>query len=224
MSRFLFSLGAIVLLLSALSLSAQVRDEPAPRQKPPPKAVAPDKGLAPPDKAVSPDQPTKRRSRSRCYLGVYTMPVEDLSSRVKKRFKIDGDDGVVVVEVMPDSPADDAGVRHGDVITHVNGKLVEDEDELSDDLNRLGPGKEVKLAVCRDGKKQEITAKLEEAPRHDDFGPPPGGDAGASPGGAPPSASAQERLQRIERLERKISRLEKRLADLERTQSTRKPD
>jgi hypothetical protein len=41
-------------------------------------------------------------------------------------------------------------------------------------------------------------------------------------GGGQPPASAHERLQRIEHLERKISRLEKRLADLERTQSTRK--
>lgn len=219
MTRLLSLLGGVALLCSASFLFAQVRDDAAPQQKAPPKAVAP----LPPDKATTTDKPTKRRSRSRVYLGVYTVPVEDLSGRVKKRFKIDGEDGVVVVEVMPDSPADDAGLRHGDVITHVNGRAVEDEEELSDDLNRLGPGKEVKLAICRDGKKQDVTAKLEEAPMHEPGGAPPG-EEGFNQGGGQPAVSGQERLMRIERLERKIGRLEKRLAELEKSRSARKPD
>ena len=220
MSRLLSLLGGLALLASASLLFAQVRDEPAPQQKAPPKAVAP----LPPDKPAPADKQTKRRSRSRVYLGVYTVPVEDLSGRVKKRLKIDGEDGVVVVEVMPDSPADDAGLRHGDVITHVSGRAVEDEEELSDDLNRLGPGKEVKLDICRDGKKQKITAKLEEAPTPDFGGAAPFGEEGPNTGGGQPMVSGHERLQRIERLERKIARLEKRLAELEKSQSARKPD
>lgn len=224
MSRLLSLLGGLALLASASLLFAQVRDEPAPQPKTPPKAVAPDKGLRTPDKAAPSDKQTKRRSRSRVYLGVYTVPVEDLSGRVKKRLKIDGEDGVVVVEVMPDSPADDAGLRHGDVITHVNGRAVEDEEELSEDLNRLGPGKEVKLNICREGKKQDVTAKLEEAPTPDFGGAAPFGEEGSNAGGGQPAVSGHERLMRIERLERKIARLEKRLAELEKSQSARKPD
>jgi len=222
MSRILLPVGMVSLLLAALTVAAQVQEKP--RQAPPPpaqagqKALSPDKDLAPGKnaRADKEDKAQRRRGRSRVYLGVYTVPVEDLSNRTRKKMKLESNDGVIVVEVMPDSPADEAGLRHGDVITHVNGKSVEDEEELSKDLNQLGPGKPVKLAVIRDGKKQEIKAQLEESPK----------------GEFPMMGDHQERMdemmgmchmnsQRIERLERKIARLEKRLADLDKTRSVK---
>ena len=224
MSRFLLPAGMVALVLTTLTVAAQVREEP--KQAPPavrpqavPKGLNPDRDVAPNkkgrlDRAKSAEK--KSRRRNRVYLGVYTVPVEDLSNRTRKKMKLQNMDGVIVVDVMPDSPADEAGIRHGDVITHVNGKLVDDEEELSDDLNQLGAGKPVKLAVIRDGKKQEIKAELEESP------------AGEFPGMGVPQEVIEEIMgishhnaQRIERLERQVSRLEKRLADMQKTRSGR---
>jgi len=216
----------VALLLSALTLSAQVRQElpqPAPKQtstSAQPKTTAPDRGVIDTDKAPTKDakstKQAKRRRHSRVYLGVCTVPVEDMTSRMRRKLKIKEDDGVVVVEVMPDSPAEEAGLKHGDVITHVNGKLVEDEEELCDDLNRLGPDKPVKLDICRDGKKQQITATLEEGPAGEIMPAhfAPGIEEGFR-------GREHELLDRIDHLERRIYHLENRLQDVERGRSVR---
>lgn len=224
MSRLLLPAGLVALALTAFTLAAQ--DPEAPRQTPtvPPrvgqKAVSPDKDLAPSKKAPlernnAADKKAKRQRRSHVYLGVYTVPVEDLSNRTRKKMKLQSTDGVIVVDVMPDSPADEAGLKHGDVITHVNGKLVEDEEELSEDINKVGAGKQVKLTVIRDGDKREMKAELEES-------------SGQEFAGGNHEEVIDEMMgichmnvQRIEHLERKIERLEKRLAEMEKTRSVK---
>jgi len=226
MYKWLLPTGMIALFLSALTLSAQVRQElpqPAPKQTSTvtqPKTTSPDRGAIDTGKAPSKDakstKQARRRRHSRVYLGVCTVPVEDMTSRMRRKLKIKEDDGVVVVEVMPDSPAEEAGLKHGDVITHVNGKLVEDEEELCDDLNRFGTDKPVKLDICREGKKQQITANLEEG-SIDELIPAhftPGGNEGVR-------GREHELLDRIDHLERRIYHLENRLQDMERGRSVR---
>src|SRR5262249_36467171 len=114
------------------------------------------------------------------------------------------------------SPADEAGLRHGDVITHVNGKLVDDEDELCKDLNKLGPGKEVKLCVIREGKKEDIKAELDEMPAGHFAGRSGEGEMNEEVMGM-----FHENAQRIEQLERKIHRLEKRISEMEKSRSSK---
>src|SRR5262245_20113506 len=157
MSRYVHPAGMVALAFSALSLFAQVRETPQTQEPPKQQTVTPDKGVTT-DQPATPEKKA-RRSHKRVYLGVYTVPVEDMNSRVRKHLKLKDTEGVVVLEVMPDSPADEAGLRHGDVITHVNGKAVEDEEELREDLNRQGPDKPVKLSILRDGEEREVTAK-----------------------------------------------------------------
>jgi membrane-associated protease RseP (regulator of RpoE activity) len=208
----------VALAFSALTLFAQVRETPQSPAPPQQQKVTPNKGVTT-DLPAPPEKKT-RRSHKRVYLGIYTVPVEDMNSRTRRHLKLKDTEGMVVVEVMPDSPADEAGLRHGDVITHVNGKAVEDEEELREDLNRQGPDKPVKLSILRDGEKRDITAKLEEGSA-EDFAPPQRGQDGGFEAGPP--APDHEARMRIEQLERRISRLEKRLNDLENTRSAQKP-
>ena len=217
--------GMIALLLSALTFAAQTPPDTtrtAPKQ-PPAKKPAPDRGASQTDKTPSKsdaksDKQTRRRRHNRVYLSVCTIPVENMSNRMRRKLKLKDTDGVIVVELVPDSPAEEARLKHGDVITHVNGKLIEDEDELCDDLNQLGPGKEVKLNVCRDGKKQEIKAELEETPPQEfapaRVGPEPGFEERFS-------GRERELLERIDHLERRPYHLENRLQDMERSRSVR---
>ncbi|HEY7424563.1 MAG TPA: PDZ domain-containing protein [Gemmataceae bacterium] len=218
MSRYVFAAGMVALSFSALTLVAQVRETPQSPTPPKQQTVTPNKGVTT-DQSATPEKKT-RRSHKRVYLGVYTVPVEDMNSRTRRRLKLKDTEGVVVVEVVPDSPADEAGLRHGDVITHVNGKAIEDEEELREDLNRQGPDKPVKLSVLRDGEKRDITAKLEEGSPEDFAQPQRGPDRGFA---EPPAGPDHEARMRIEHLERRISRLEKRLDNLEDTRSAKKP-
>jgi S1-C subfamily serine protease len=80
-------------------------------------------------------------------------------------------DGVVVVGVIPGSPAAAAGIRPftraadgslvvGDVITAIDGEKVKSLDNLLEALERRQPGDVVKLAVWRAGATTEVPAKL----------------------------------------------------------------
>jgi S1-C subfamily serine protease len=50
--------------------------------------------------------------------------VSPLSHRIKNQFRIEGDEGVVVSSIKPDSPAEKSSLRIGDRIVKVNGKKV----------------------------------------------------------------------------------------------------
>lgn len=67
--------------------------------------------------------------------------------------------------VIPGSPAALAGIKPGDIITKVNDKPVDEDNNLSNVLARFGVGETVKLTVIRDGQEQQISATLTAAPQ-----------------------------------------------------------
>ncbi len=69
------------------------------------------------------------------------------------------DDGPAV---MPDSPADKAGVRAEDVILNVGGQRIDDTHSLSSLIQRYNVGEEVVLGILRDGEEVELRAVLEK--------------------------------------------------------------
>lgn len=76
------------------------------------------------------------------------------------REEIDPGKTIVVLSVIDDLPADEAGVRDGDVIVRVDGKWGVDADKLRDILSDKEPGDELELAVVRKGKLREIEVEL----------------------------------------------------------------
>lgn len=71
--------------------------------------------------------------------------------------------GVFVIEVMKDTPAEKAGLKAGDVITAVDGKAVDDSDDLVRAL-RDEKGR-VSLAVTRRGARRTVEAELNDSPQ-----------------------------------------------------------
>jgi membrane-associated protease RseP (regulator of RpoE activity) len=59
------------------------------------------------------------------------------------------DQGALITEVVPESPADDADLRRGDIITAVDGRPVDDDHPLAELILRYAPGDEVELEVLR---------------------------------------------------------------------------
>jgi C-terminal processing protease CtpA/Prc len=154
------------------------------------------------------------------FLGVEAVGMDELTPRFKQRMGITHEEGAVVLEVMPDSPAAKAGVRHGDVITEVNGQKVEDSGQLREAVRKAGVGKQVRLEVMRGSQKKELDARLEEAPVEGFRMLPLGGVLREGTTPLPGTGVESRRAQReIERLQRRIERLEQRLNELEKGKS-----
>ncbi|MBO9362756.1 MAG: PDZ domain-containing protein [Thermoflexus sp.] len=73
-------------------------------------------------------------------------------------------DGARVLQVIPNSPAEEAGLRPGDRITAVDGEAVNDRNTLPEVLRRYRPGDTVRLTVIRDGEERTLSVTLGRAP------------------------------------------------------------
>lgn len=71
-----------------------------------------------------------------------------------------GTHGALVASVDDGTPAADAGLQAGDVITAVNDQPVKNEVEVTNTIGLMRPGSEVKLRVTRESQTKELRIKL----------------------------------------------------------------
>jgi putative serine protease PepD len=71
--------------------------------------------------------------------------------------------GAKVGQVTPGSGADQAGIQDGDVITAINGEVIEESTELIVSIRSNAPGDTVELTILRDGRTQDLTVTLAAA-------------------------------------------------------------
>lgn len=91
------------------------------------------------------------------YLGVQSMEVGQLADY----FGVD--EGVLVTEVVEGSPAEEAGLRAGDVILAVGDEEVSDPGELRETVRDQEPGETVKIDIVRRGERSTVAVKLGDA-------------------------------------------------------------
>ena len=113
----------------------------------------------------------------RAYLGIVP---QDVTSAIAKAFDTKEEQGALVGDVSPNSPAQKAGVEKGDIILELNGKPVSDSNRLRMSISMMQPDSTVTLKVLRNGSTREMTAKLGELQptgeeRAKAEGPNPGG-------------------------------------------------
>lgn len=72
------------------------------------------------------------------------------------------EDGVILSDVLPDSPAAAAGLRPGDIVTAIDGKPMENARQLQVNLYRRGIGDVVTLNVLRNGEELRMFAAVAE--------------------------------------------------------------
>jgi serine protease Do len=93
----------------------------------------------------------------RGYLGVNIQPVtadmaESLGLKTAK--------GAIVAEAMSGTPAADAGLKAGDVITKLNGQVVDDASDLTRRIGSFKPSDKVELTYIRDGAEKTASVTL----------------------------------------------------------------
>jgi len=99
---------------------------------------------------------------ARPYLGV---SVQMVTPQLRTDLALAVDHGAWIEEVMPDSPAARAGLRHGDVILSIDGVPVDEEHPFLNVLMQRRIGQVVELRVNRVGEEMTFTVTLEQAPK-----------------------------------------------------------
>ena len=100
-------------------------------------------------------------SVARGYIGVQIQPVND---EIADSIGMTGTKGALVSEATKNAPAAEAGIKSGDVITAVNGQLIESPKELARKIAALGPEKKVEVTVLRAGASRNFTLTLAALP------------------------------------------------------------
>ena len=96
-------------------------------------------------------------------LGVLGITLTDAHRRVLEEeigIPVPADAGVLVYQVIPGSPAAEAGIRALDVVTHAGGQPVRTMEELVAAANQTRPGGQLPLTILREGRPVETRVRL----------------------------------------------------------------
>src|SRR5690349_3188544 len=91
------------------------------------------------------------------FLGIYA---ENISRENMGRYHVNQVRGVGVTQVVPDSPAQKAGLRKDDVILRIDGDNVTSVRKLNRLVSEIAPDHSVRITISRNGAEQEISATM----------------------------------------------------------------
>jgi serine protease Do/serine protease DegQ len=86
---------------------------------------------------------------------------QDVTPELAQAMGLATSDGVVIVEVADESPAGRAGLRRGDVVTHVNGRPVRSSADLRNQVGLTPIGEELEMRIVRGREVRTLRAKIE---------------------------------------------------------------
>ncbi len=107
------------------------------------------------------DELVKEGRIRRGYIGVGVQPVE-LPAKLRDKSGVGSESGLMLMTVEPDSPAEQAGLQIGDILTALEGKALADIDELQAELSGEKVGRSVKAIIIRGGEAREIQIAIGE--------------------------------------------------------------
>ena len=90
----------------------------------------------------------------RGYIGIV---MQDLTPELAEYFNLKSQNGVVVMDVTKESPAEKAGLKKDDVVIRVNNRDVSDSQDIRNIIGLTQPGTEVEVVILRGGKEQKFT-------------------------------------------------------------------
>ncbi|MFQ5499782.1 MAG: PDZ domain-containing protein, partial [Candidatus Zixiibacteriota bacterium] len=109
-------------------------------------------------------------NQSHAYLGVH---LNSLSDQLGDFFGVKDSHGALITEVEKDSPAEEIGLKAGDVIVSVDVDDVDDADDVSEIVGEFEPGDDVRVGIVRDHETKAFQVTLGESDDSDVrfFGP-----------------------------------------------------
>lgn len=103
-------------------------------------------------------------SITRGYLGAQ---IQNITPDIAASLGISGQTGALVAEVTPGGPADQEGLRSGDVVLRLNGEKLDSATDLTRRVALARPGDQLALSILRGGRAQEIRVRAGTRPTDD---------------------------------------------------------
>lgn len=100
------------------------------------------------------------------YIGVY---LQELNRDLSEHFGVEEGTGLLVAQVSKDSPAEEAGIKVGDVIVKADGERVERVTALQKLIQGKDRGEKISIEFLRDKKKKTAEVEIDEEEREFDF-------------------------------------------------------
>lgn len=97
----------------------------------------------------------------RGWLGVM---IQRVNRKLAESFGLERPIGALVAQVLPGSPADEAGLRPGDIILSFNGEEITDSARLPQLVGVVGPGSRAEIDFVRDGEHSTVTVTIAALP------------------------------------------------------------
>lgn len=94
------------------------------------------------------------------HRGILGVNIESINDQKARELGLRKVEGVLISRIFPESAAEDAGLRQGDVIVEVNGALTATSPELQEQLARYRPGDPISIGYIRNGSKENTTVVL----------------------------------------------------------------
>jgi len=146
------------------------------------------------------EEALKKALKPQPMIGVLLERVDD---ELRERLKLGERKGLIVADVVPDSPASQSGIQVDDLILSVDGKTLTEPEELPLIMKGKKKGDKLTIKLLREGNEVEKTVTVDE--RRIPF------NIGALEGSAP----FEESQSRIDELESRVKVLERRINELE---------
>lgn len=106
------------------------------------------------------DQIMEKGEFKRVYLGIRGVEVEVIESTTGT--ELQAEYGIYIVEIIPGTPAEDYGLRAGDVIQKVQDVTIKSMGALQKELYKYRPGDKVLVTYMRNGKEEKVDVTFVE--------------------------------------------------------------
>jgi len=124
-------------------------------------------------KSILADLKTKGRV-TRGWLGI---SVQDVSEDIAKNLNLKDRNGAIISDVFKGDPADQAGIKVGDIVVEINGKAIKNTHDLLLIVASAQVGEKISVKVIRDGKEMMFSVKVTERKESVDMAATRGGSA-----------------------------------------------